>query len=137
MIRVYQVQLTNSMINEINEKGWGNTSFDSNYFALTNFPGRGATVDEQLLKAVADGLVSHTMTIDTDEMGEVYDIGNGYGDRSKIVYSAVRRKSVSVGDLLVNDEGDGYVVAPVGFDPVERMTVRKMETQVSTRMMLA
>jgi len=135
MIRVYQVQLSNDKIDEVNEKGWGNTAWDKNYWALTNFPGRGNTVDEQFLLAVDDGLVSHTMTIDTDDLDDAFAVGNGYS-RTRVLWSAARRKSISVGDLLVTDDGKGYIVAPFGFDEVDQMTVRVMETKVSTHMQL-
>lgn len=132
MIKVYQVQLTDAMIDEVNAKGWGGTSWDRNYHRLTNFPGKNARVEDQFLEAVEAGLVTHTMIVNSNEIDDVFAAGNGMGG-AEIVWQTCH-KSISIGDLLVTETGEGYIIGRFGFKPVSKQMVRIMETMVSTHM---
>ena len=52
--------------------------------------------------------------LDTNDLNEAFQIGN-IGPEEK--YTRFRKMhSVSVGDILVSENGDVYIVAPTGFD---------------------
>ena len=55
--------------------------------------------------------------IDADNLNEVFEIGNGYGDQSKLNRLS-KMHSVSVGDLIVDSKGDWYMVEPMGWSLV-------------------
>jgi hypothetical protein len=59
----------------------------------------------------------HVANIDCATLEDVFEIGNGYGDQSKIEKIA-KMYSVSVGDLIVDSVGDWYMCDPIGWTKV-------------------
>jgi|FreactTroBogLake_1042271.scaffolds.fasta_scaffold10448_1 hypothetical protein len=55
--------------------------------------------------------------VEADGLEEVFEIGNGYGDQSKITRLA-RMHSVSVGDIIRVDTGRYMMVDGIGFTEV-------------------
>lgn len=60
---------------------------------------------------------SHVADIDAEDLERVFHVGN-MGPESAITRHS-RMHSVSVGDIVVDESGQGYMVDPVGFSPVE------------------
>jgi hypothetical protein len=113
MITVFQIQLTNFHRDQINENGWNGTPFGSVYLDLTD-GGYKKNILELIIKANEFGLVAHTLTLDTDDFDEAFELGNGHGDGDKIKHHQ-KHKSVSVGDIFIRNHKDGAVVDSFGF----------------------
>ena len=64
-------------------------------------------------------LFTETAGVDSDDLEEVFEIGNGYGDLTKLItYS--KMSSVSVGDII--KQGDElYMVEAFGFKKLEKV----------------
>lgn len=120
--RVFQVLITDERADEVNAAGcWSKVAWGDTYLKLTS--GGVDDFDElaiTIAKAVGLGLIVETRFMDTDNLDEVFAIGNGYGDTSKEIMLAAQAKSVSVGDILIKNSqvggGTGYIVAKFGFD---------------------
>jgi hypothetical protein len=118
--RVFQVQITDAMADEVNAAGcWSKVAWGNTYLKLTMGVEAADELVALLKKALGYGLVTETRIIASDDLDEVFAIGNGYGDESKETV-LVPAKSLSVGDILIKnsevDGGTGYVVASFGFD---------------------
>jgi hypothetical protein len=59
----------------------------------------------------------HVADLDVETLDEAFEVGN-IGPDEKITRHN-KMSSVSVGDLLVDDQADTYVVASFGFDKIE------------------
>ena len=55
--------------------------------------------------------------LDVDTLDDAFEVGN-MGPEEKITRHN-KMSSVSVGDILVNDQADTYVVASFGFDKID------------------
>lgn len=75
-------------------------------------------------KAAFDGrfpgreFYSHVADIDGSDLDHVFEIGN-VGPECAIIRHAPMH-SLSVGDVVVNEEGEAFFVARVGFDAILR-----------------
>lgn len=56
--------------------------------------------------------------VECGDLDDVFHIGNGYGDQSKIRRVADRMHSVSVGDIIKTQDGYLWMVDPEGFECV-------------------
>lgn len=106
MIKVYQIQLTDEEISLVNAQGWHATprtkafvdrSFDST-FSAENFEH-----------------YDHVANVDTDDMEEAFRLMNLWDDES-LVETLGSCSSMSVGDILVLENGQRYRCASFGFD---------------------
>ena len=59
----------------------------------------------------------HVADLDVDTLDDAFEVGN-MGPEEKITRHN-KMSSVSVGDILVDDQADTYVVAGIGFDKIE------------------
>lgn len=110
---IYQIQLTDAEVNRINETCDFN-SVPKKALALkmdVDFAGHkiGGYADE----AMSLGYYSHVANIEAKDFDQVFEIGN-IGPEQNIERLG-RMHSVSVGDVIVDEEGSMAVVAPVGF----------------------
>ena len=62
------------------------------------------------------GYYDHVANITSDSLAGVFHIGNMGPEHS--IERLACMSSVSVGDLIIDEGGDKYVVAKYGFDPV-------------------
>ena len=107
MIKVYQIQLTNLEIANINEgmpftpkgKAYFDRSFDS-MFKAENFQH-----------------YTHVANVFTDDMEEAFALMNLWSDPTKFEKLS-RCSSMSVGDILVMEDGSMYRCASFGFDKI-------------------
>jgi len=128
--RVYQIMIDDAKHTEVNEKGWDGVEWGKSYTNLTF----GSTKEKDpwimILAGIHHDLIRHTRTIETDDIDEVFSIGNGHGDLSlQTVHGPA--KSISVGDILVDTETHvGHMVDNFGFIGISPQNIRKMETIV-------
>lgn len=61
-----------------------------------------------------------------DTLAEVFDLGNGMGDASKLV-QILPMHSVSVGDFIEESDGECHLVMPMGFLRLGRVTLEVPE----------
>lgn len=110
---IYQIRITDAEVDLINEKG-----FDA-------VPAKKAKIDMEFDFAghkigglaydafIEKGYYTHVANIEASSPKEVFQIGN-IGPEENIE-RLERMHSISVGDVIVDEEGNCIVVAPVGF----------------------
>ena len=111
---IYQIRLTDAQIDRINET----QSFES-------VPAKKAKIDMEMDFAghkigglaydafVVNNFYTHVANIEAASANEVFETGN-IGPESNIERLG-RMSSISVGDVIVDEEGQCIVVAPIGF----------------------
>lgn len=134
--RVFQVQLNDAQVDAVNQNGWDGTDFGSAYMKATFGSGNEIEQTANFENAYKAGIVRHTMIIkDAVDVDEVFAIGNCMGNMDKIAWELTKdghsaHKSISVGDLIVDADNNGYLVANFGFTKVSQDFVREFETIV-------
>jgi len=135
MFKVFQVELPAAKADEVNAAGcWSKVTWGKAYLDLTN--GFGELNLEMVLAAAEHDLIKHTMTIDAVELEEVFALGNGMGDMSKVTEHC-RHKSMSVGDIAIREDSrGGGIVAAFGFEVLSEKEAKEFETVVPQKMTL-
>jgi hypothetical protein len=107
MIKVYQIQLTDLEITVANEGGstpkleaYFDRSFASTFMA-ENFQ-----------------YYTHVANVFTDDMEYAFELMNLWDGSDNIVEKLDRCSSMSVGDVLVMEDGSMYRCASFGFDKI-------------------
>lgn len=112
MIRVYQISL-GTLAKEINKLGWDKACKEypevKAYLDCSTFGSTRWTRDYWTC-------FKHTASIVTDDLDRAFEIGN-IGPQSMIV-DGILDHSLSVGDLLQNDENEFFMVNSIGFEKV-------------------
>lgn len=109
---IYQIQLTDAQYDLINAKGHDAVPAQVAKLKMTmDFSGDriGGLADD----AMVNGFYTHVANIEANDPNEVFEIGN-IGPEENIE-RLTRMSSLSVGDIIVDEEGQCIVVAPVGF----------------------
>lgn len=110
---VYQIQLTEAQVNTVNETGDFSAVPAFKYMTdmRMDFPGHkiGGLADE----AFEAGLYTHVANITADSYEDVFEIGNIGPEQN--IERLTRMSSVSVGDLIIAEDGSMAVVASCGF----------------------
>ena len=110
---VYQISYTDSDIDAINA-GVFNPKRDIKSDMSMDFSGeKTASLAE---KALYEGLYTAVSYIEADNLDQVFEIGN-IGPETNIT-RLNRMSSVSVGDLIEDEDGNRHVVASFGFKEV-------------------
>jgi len=107
---VKQINLTGSQIALINESKGKLPDFYNRYLKATEFPKK-----EAIQAAYTD--YELVAIIEANNLDEVFAIGNGMGDQNAITRLG-RMKSVSVGDIIVDEDGKEVFVDTFGFEEV-------------------
>ena len=109
---VYQIQLTNAEVDLINTKG--PTAVPS-YVAKLNMSMdfAGGKIGGLAYDAFEAGYYTYVANIEAKDPNQVFEIGN-MGPESKIE-RLNRMSSLSVGDVIIDEEGQCIVVASIGF----------------------
>jgi hypothetical protein len=109
---VYQIQLTDAEFDLINEKG--HDAVPANVARLNmTMDYSGNRIEKLAYDAFEAGYYTHVANIEANNLNQVFDIGN-IGPMKSIERIAPM-SSVSVGDIIVDEDGQMTVVAPVGF----------------------
>ena len=112
MLFLMQFQMTDAEIDHVN----ANQDNLQDYYKakLDSLMGRPAA-------GLALGRYKGVATIDTDDKEHAFSVMNGVGDDS-IVTRYLPTMSMSVGDILVTDNGDAFICAAFGFEPTTLAT---------------
>jgi len=107
--KIKQIIMTDAQIDEVNASQGGPVpAFYNRYMSATFAP----TV-EKIKNAYND--YRFVAEIEANNLDEVFAIGNGMGDQSAIT-RLQRMKSISVGDIIVDEDGKEVFVATFGFE---------------------
>lgn len=107
---VYTARLTNADANMVNEQGRWSGRF-AHYANVTFDP-----TDEAILGAVAHGFYEKTRIVFSDNKEAIFAQLNGMEVGVRVIdLGSKYAKSLSVGDVLVGSDGQGWVVAMFGF----------------------
>lgn len=104
--KVFQFQLSDEDTDLVNAKGW-DASPKLKAYMNVRF-GKWAPIAHKYYELVAE--------IEAVSLAQVFDIGN-IGPESAITRRAPMH-SVSVGDIIMNEQGDMHLVASVGFTKI-------------------
>jgi hypothetical protein len=105
---VFQINFTNKQVDEINNSDV-RPAYYNEYLDTTFRPTADAIIK-------AKNQYQKVATIEASNFSDVFEIGN-IGPESKITRIA-RMHSVSVGDVIVREDGVAKFVAPFGFESV-------------------
>lgn len=108
VFHVYQPTLTNKQVNELNgpNGGWDAKPEFAAYAKLTFGTKTADDVYELLNIDGAIGLYTHVGDIEADGLEQAFLIGNsGLGPMDERITTYTSMRSVSVGDILVADDG--------------------------------
>lgn len=110
---VYQIQITEEQRNLINETGDFNAvpAFVAKNNMSLDF--RGHKIGGLASDAFEAGYYTHVANIEAEDYNDCFEVGN-IGPQSSIERLG-RMSSVSVGDVLVGEDGTCAVVASMGF----------------------
>lgn len=109
---VYQIQLTNAQIDLINAQG--HSAVPSHKIKLDmSMDFAGHKIGGLASEAWEAGYYTHVANIEAEDYNGVYEIGNIGPERN--IERLTRMSSISVGDVIVGEDGTLAVVAPIGF----------------------
>ena len=107
---VYQIQFTDAQYTAINS-GENIPAFEARNAMMMDF--RGHKIASLASEAFEAGYYTHVCNIEAKDYEEVFHIGNIGPEES--IERLSRMSSLSVGDVVVGEDGTVAVVAPVGF----------------------
>ena len=110
---IYQIQITDEQINIINSTGdFGAVpAFKAKQDMQMDFSGN--KIGGLASDAWDAGYYTHVANIEADGYNEVFEIGNMGPEQN--IERLTRMSSISVGNVIVSEDGTIAVVAPVGF----------------------
>jgi len=110
---IYQIRITDAEFDLINEKGFDAVPAKKAKIDM-EFDFRGTKIGGLAYDAfVEKGYYTHVANIEASSPNEVFQVGN-IGPENQIE-RLDRMHSISVGDVIVDEEGQCIVVAPIGF----------------------
>lgn len=107
---VYQISLSKADINAVNA-GEMNTKFSAKNKMTLDFAGD--RIGGLASDAFEGGLYTHVANVTAADYNDCFEVGN-IGPETNIERLA-RMSSLSVGDVIVAEDGTCAVIAPVGF----------------------
>ena len=108
MIKLYQIVIDKDLSDLINKEGW-----DCHVKAKAYIESQ----EGRTKIALANGCYTHVANIVADDLNHAFEAGNiGPEDR---IERLAQMHSVSVGDVLVDDEG-AWIVMPVGYREINQ-----------------
>lgn len=109
---VYQVVLNKTHREELNAGGWG-SEIGMAYLNVTS-PMSESITQEAIDTAIEKGIFVKSAVIEQDlDLDQIFHVGNV----NPRVHGFV--KSMSVGDVVVEENGVAHIVLPCGFDKIE------------------
>lgn len=109
---IFQIQLTDAEFDLVNEKGHDAVAKQKAKIDM-EFDFKGEKIGELADHAFDNGYYTHVANIEADSLNAVFQIGN-IGPEENIERLG-RMSSVSVANIIVDDQGESFVVAPIGF----------------------
>ena len=109
MIKLYQIVIDRHLSDLINSEGW-----DCHVKAKAYTESQEGRVSI----ALANGCYTHVADIVADDLNHAFEAGN-IGPADRVNRIAPRMRSVSVGDVLVDNEG-AWLVMPVGYREIDQ-----------------
>ena len=107
LIKVFQIVIDRDLSDLINREGWDCHVKAKSYLLAQDGDAR---------IALQNGCYTHVANIVADDINHAFEAGNiGPEDR---IERLAKMRSVSVGDILVDDEG-AWLVMPVGYREVD------------------
>jgi hypothetical protein len=106
MITIYQIQLTDNQIAEVNA---GREVEAFNIRRQMQFGFDASKFSEDSAKHYTKGWI-----VDTDDLDEAFEVANGMGDQYKGTRFG-RPYSASVGDIFINKDNECFVCVNFGF----------------------
>ena len=107
LIKVFQIVIDKDLSDLINSEGWDCHVKAKSYLLAQDGDAR---------IALQNGCYTHVANIVADDINHAFEAGNiGPEDR---IERLAQMRSVSVGDILVDDEG-AWLVMPVGYREVD------------------
>lgn len=110
---IYQIQLTDAEVDLINKTGDFNAVPKKALKLKMDMDFEGHRIGGFADEALEAGYYTHVANIEADDYNEVFETGN-IGPEQNIERLG-RMHSISVGDVIVGEDGTVAVVAPVGF----------------------
>lgn len=107
MLKVYQIHLNDIEYILVNEQGWS-ASPKTKAYSSAQF----GQVDTDTFK-----YYTHVANVATDDMEQAFESMNLWND-NLVEKVADRCSSMSVGNVIMTEEGDFYVCASFGFEKV-------------------
>ena len=104
MIKLFQIVIDRDLSDLINSEGW-----DCHVKAKAYTESQEGRVSI----ALANGCYTHVADIVADDLNHAFEAGN-IGPADRVNRIAPKMRSVSVGDVLVDNEG-AWLVMPVGY----------------------
>lgn len=114
--QLFQIQLTDSEVNIINTAQSHDVIPKNKMRIAMQMDFSGSKTAYMAKEAFTKGYYSHVANIEASDIEAVYEIGN-IGPESAIERLA-RMSSVSVGDLVIDEDGSKSVVASFGFEEI-------------------
>lgn len=110
---VYQIQITEAQIDLINETGdfAAVPAQKAKMDMMVDFDG--SKIGSIASDAFEAGLYSHVANITAEDYNDCFEVGNVGPDEN--IERLSRMSSLSVGDVIVAEDGTVAVIAPVGF----------------------
>lgn len=110
---VYQIQLTEAQRNTVNETGDFNSVPAMAAKLNMDFDDEGNKIGGLASDAFEAGYYTHVANITADNYNDCFEVGN-IGPEENIE-RLTKMSSLSVGDVLVAEDGTVAVIAPIGF----------------------
>ena len=107
MLKIYQIHLNDNEYNLVNEQGWSASPKTKAYSSAQL-----GQVDTDTFK-----YYTHVANVATDDMEQAFEAMNMW-DYNLVEKVSRRCCSMSVGDVIMTEEGDFYVCASIGFEKV-------------------
>lgn len=115
---IFQFRLSNEAVDRVNANGWD--------VALREFPEVSIQRDVKFegSENYQSWMFNHYNLValidDVSDLEDVFKIGNGYGEQSKMTRIASRMHSLSVGDIaFCHDTNTYFMCDPMGWTAVE------------------
>ena len=108
---IYQIQMTKEISNAVNA-GEIVPSFEAKNKMNMDFSGN--KIGGLASDAFDAGYYTHVANIEAEDYNDCFEVGN-VGPDDQIERITVRMSSLSVGDVIVGEDGTMTVIAPMGF----------------------
>ena len=118
--KVFQINLTDEEIDTINAAGDHN-AVPKNVLRMKIGMSFGKPVGHLVKEAFEKGFYEHVSNITADNLEDVFQVGNMGPEEN--IQRFLPMHSLSVGDVVLDENGMYHMVASFGFDTVEELNM--------------